>query len=101
MGLAATAPGLFAAIAPVAAYHRAERRKFLADALRRMPIFVVQSPNDESCSYASEEELWRELAARGNAPVLKRVDTTHLYVNVEAYSNDTQLLEFLLSQHGG
>jgi len=97
--LAAAAPWLFAAIAPVAAYHRADRRQVLVEALECMPIFAVHSPNDECCSFEGEQQIWQALAVRGNVPLVKQARGSHLQVFAEAYGDTTDLVEFLASQH--
>jgi len=96
--LAAAAPWLFAAIAPVAAYHQAERRQALAEALEMMPVFAVQSPHDECCNFKAEQQIWQALSNRGNVPVVKQAKGLHLTVFAEAYSHSTELLEFLAAQ---
>lgn len=96
--LAAAAPWLFAAIAPVAAYHRVERRQALAEALESTPIFAVQSPNDECCNFEAEQQIWQALSVRGNIPVVRQAKGLHLAVFAEAYSHSTELLEFLAAQ---
>merc|ERR1719436_2345488 len=81
-----SSPGLFAAVAPVAAYHLPQRRQRLVEALRSMPIFVVHSRHDECCRYSAEEPLWKDLAACGNPPVRKKkVTGGHGSVWAEAY----------------
>jgi len=95
--IVAGSPGLFAAAAPVAAYHKAERREQLVEAFRKMPAFVVHSPHDECCRFQPESALWKDLASSGNPPVVKRdVVGSHGSVWAEAYDKDTELWEFLL-----
>ena len=93
------APELFAAIAPVAAYHKAERRHMIADALTRTPIFAVHSPSDECCKFRTESRLWGELRLRGNPPTLQdNITGPHGSTWWQAYDADTLLWDFLLSQ---
>eukprot|EP00928_Gymnodinium_smaydae_P045480 TRINITY_DN30312_c0_g1_i1.p1 TRINITY_DN30312_c0_g1~~TRINITY_DN30312_c0_g1_i1.p1 ORF type:complete len:657 (-),score=119.24 TRINITY_DN30312_c0_g1_i1:111-2081(-) len=67
--LAAAAPELFAAIAPVAAHHKATREDYLARQLVNMPVFAVSAPGDDTCPFAQEERLWNLLISKGNTKV--------------------------------
>merc|ERR1712113_316630 len=97
--LVSGAANLFCAVAPVGAYHRPEHREQIAEGLLNTPIFVVQSPKDTHCPLAPEAELWEELRARGNKPIIKQnVSGGHSTLWRQAYAKDTELWEWLLTQ---
>lgn len=97
--LASASDGLFTAIAPVGAYHRAERREQIADGLTNTPIFIVSSPSDKHCPIAPEVELWEELSKRGNKPTVKQhVPGGHGDLYKQAFARDTDLWEWFLDQ---
>jgi len=97
--LGALAPDIFAAIAPVAAHHRADRNLELARLLRDTPIFAVHSVHDETCGIGAENGLWAELHAAGNdrmqVNMVQGIDHCSMYER--AYCDDTQLYRWLLA----
>lgn len=96
--IASNQPDLFAAVAPVAAYHTESRRDAIAQALRSTPIYVVQSTGDECCQYSKEVPLWEALVAAGNTQLQQkpRMVCDHCAMFKEAYDSDTSLYHFLL-----
>lgn len=96
--LGAMRPDLYAAIAPVAAYHKAERREMLAAALCHTPVFPVHSSADGTCPLTLEEPLWQRLAQEGNDLLQVSVSQAHDHTNMfeRAYCDTTMLFDWLL-----
>ena len=97
--LGAQRPELFAAIAPVAAHHNAERSAYIAKQLRQMPIFVVHSLYDETCPSTKEEPLWNRLRQEQNRWLQINLahDIHHYQMYEKTYCDAPRLYEWLLS----
>mmetsp|Transcript_39574 Transcript_39574/g.75793 ORF Transcript_39574/g.75793 Transcript_39574/m.75793 type:complete len:598 (+) Transcript_39574:73-1866(+) len=98
--LGAQRPDLFAAIAPVAAHHNAERTAFIARQLRQMPIFVVHSRYDDTCPMNKEEPLWNRLLQEQNrwlqVNLANEIDHCNMYE--KTYCDDIMLYDWLLKR---
>jgi len=97
--LGAQRPDLFAAIAPVAAHHNAERTAYIAKQLRQTPIFVVHSLYDETCPSTKEEPLWNRLLQESNRWLQLNLahDIDHCEMYERTYCDAPRLYEWLLS----
>lgn len=91
-------PELYAAIAPVAGHHQADRAPWIARQLRETPVLVVHSLNDDTCPFRLEEPLWSTLEREGNTNfdvyVTHHIDHCSMYER--AYCDDTVLYDWLL-----
>jgi len=98
--LAASIPEFFAAVAPVAAYHKADRTDDLAEKLREMPVFVAHSSHDSTCPMLPEAELWCSLRRRGNfwVKICCVPHVGHCAVFDRAYCDSIMIFDWLL-QH--
>jgi len=98
--LGALRPDLFAAIAPVAAHHNAERTAYIAKQLRHTPIFVVHSNSDDTCPSTKEEPLWNRLLQENNnwlqINLAQNIDHCEMYE--KTYCDSPILFERLLSR---
>eukprot|EP00927_Polykrikos_kofoidii_P066388 TRINITY_DN6199_c0_g1_i1.p1 TRINITY_DN6199_c0_g1~~TRINITY_DN6199_c0_g1_i1.p1 ORF type:complete len:529 (+),score=39.87 TRINITY_DN6199_c0_g1_i1:126-1712(+) len=96
--VAACAPDVFAAIAPVAAHHDETRTDFLAQRLKSTPIFAVHSASDLTCPYQKEVLLWDALMAQGNSQLevwcAPAVDHTQMFY--AAFCENSFLYDWLL-----
>lgn len=94
----AARPDIYAAIAPVAGHHKAERESLIANQLRTTPIFVVHSSHDDTCPIRGEEHLWEKVKAAGNKKMQISLSTTidHCSMYERTYCDDTTLFEWLL-----
>lgn len=96
--VAAGAPDVFAAIAPVAAHHKKDRTQHIGRQLHNVPVLAIASMNDETCPISAEEQLWKHLVDCGNQKlsvgVARNVD--HCSMNRTAYCDDTVLYRWLL-----
>eukprot|EP00747_Dinoflagellata_sp_TGD_P166073 gnl/TRDRNA2_/TRDRNA2_188315_c0_seq1.p1 gnl/TRDRNA2_/TRDRNA2_188315_c0~~gnl/TRDRNA2_/TRDRNA2_188315_c0_seq1.p1 ORF type:complete len:587 (-),score=91.02 gnl/TRDRNA2_/TRDRNA2_188315_c0_seq1:32-1750(-) len=92
-------PELFAAVAPIAGHHQAERTQHIAKALRKTPIFVVHSRSDETCPLRLEEVLWEELEKEGNDQVtIHEGHIDHCSMFERVYCDEHLLYDWLLQQ---
>ncbi|CAJ1339694.1 unnamed protein product, partial [Effrenium voratum] len=93
--LAMQRPELFAAVVPVAAYHKPALRSKIAEALSSTPIFAVHSSKDKTCPPAKEKLLYAELQ---NFRADLRVDECTLAHTAmqRAFIDDSQIYEWLL-----
>ena len=95
--VAAQCPELFAAVAPVAAYHKETRTDYIANRLMHMPICAVYSIADTTCPVHGEEPLWHKLkAASAKLRVQIAPDLCHGSMFERAYCDDATLYEWLL-----
>mmetsp|Transcript_68958 Transcript_68958/g.165484 ORF Transcript_68958/g.165484 Transcript_68958/m.165484 type:complete len:498 (-) Transcript_68958:31-1524(-) len=96
--ICAQAPHLFAAIAPVAAHHKADMEDLLAKRLQDVPTFVLHAEVDPTCPKFKEEPLWEALALtkRSNAKLQVLPDADHSSIYNDAYCDNTWLMEWLL-----
>ena len=99
--ICAKRPDLFAAIAPVASYHKADRREFIAGALKGMPTLSLMSSTDVTCPLHSEKlserRLWEELLKAGSTTLQAEVcQVDHERMFEEAYCKTSFLYEWLL-----
>ena len=99
--LASQKPKLFAAIAPVGAYHKPDTRSFIAQSLGScggdVPIFAIQAKHDVTCPFKNELELYADLL-RQHARL--RVDVHPVYGHPEiwrAYADGTEVWKWMLS----
>ena len=99
--LASTKPTFFAAIAPIGAYHKVEKRSEIARSLGsaggNMPIFAIHAKNDVTCPFPPEVELYKELVSQ-NARL--RVDIHPSCGHPEiwrAYADSTEVWKWMLS----
>jgi len=96
---ASMAPELVTAIAPVAAYHQADRTEIIAKQLKGTPTLAVHSLSDSTCPLTGEERLWDRLQQLGNAALqvscAPSVDHCHMFDRT--YCDDITLYEWLLS----
>merc|ERR1712032_64952 len=92
----ASAPGLFAAIAPIAAHHKSELRLSIACQLKHKPVFVLHSEADDTCPRQKEQPLWDQFegCASFNLTVLPNID--HCKIHEDAYCKTTDLYQWFL-----
>uniref|UniRef100_A0A7S1WCK8 WW domain-containing protein n=1 Tax=Alexandrium catenella TaxID=2925 RepID=A0A7S1WCK8_ALECA len=93
--IAASRPDLYAAIAPVAAHHQAERERWIAASLMRTPIFVAHSENDDTCLMQKEECLWRLLQDNPRFVVNMAPNVDHCSMYERAYCDECVLYDWL------
>lgn len=98
--IAAKAPELFAAVAPVAAHHKEDERCFIAEQLQGKPIHAFHSSIDSTCPMLKEELLWNEIEARGTK-VRKTIfdDVDHCSVHDSTYCANAGLFQWMLGKH--
>jgi predicted peptidase len=91
-------PDLYAALAPVAAHHSAERTEHIARRLRCTPVFVIHSLDDGVCPHAKEVPLWTLLREEGNErlKVSLAQHVEHSCMFERAYCDDATLYEWFL-----
>mmetsp|Transcript_100294 Transcript_100294/g.259077 ORF Transcript_100294/g.259077 Transcript_100294/m.259077 type:complete len:597 (+) Transcript_100294:19-1809(+) len=96
--LGAARPELYAAIAPVAGHHQADRAMFLAEQLRSTPTCVVHSSVDGTCPLRNEQPLWTKLADLGNKNLEIHMSQTidHCSMYERTYCDTTTLYDWLL-----
>uniref|UniRef100_A0A7S2HKY5 WW domain-containing protein n=1 Tax=Alexandrium andersonii TaxID=327968 RepID=A0A7S2HKY5_9DINO len=94
--IASGRPDLYAAIAPVAAHHQAEREAMIANALQRMPIFATHSQTDDTCLFSAEEQLWRLLRDNPCLEVALTPDVDHCSMYERAYCDECLIYDWLL-----
>jgi len=96
--MSAEKPEIFAAVAPVAAHHQAQREDHIATRLLDVPIAVVHSLHDETCPAHLEHVLWDKLAAAGNEKLTVHLapEIDHCSMYERAYCDDSFLYEWLL-----
>jgi len=89
-------PGLFAAVAPIAAYHKSHLRSEIAEALKSTPIFAVHSHKDATCPLSKEKFLYEELQ---RVRALLRVDLcNHSHTDMhKPHMEDPTIFEWMLS----
>ncbi|CAK0830156.1 unnamed protein product, partial [Prorocentrum cordatum] len=91
--LGAERPELYAAVAPVAAYHNGERTEHIARRLRGTPVFVIHSLHDGVCPHSKEVPLWTLLREEGNrhlkVSLAHHVD--HTFMFERAYCDDVTI----------
>ncbi|CAE8699119.1 unnamed protein product, partial [Polarella glacialis] len=98
--LGARRPELFAAIAPVASYHKDDNRDYLASRLRdcQTPVLAVHSHADTTCPVSQEQLLWKRLYNNGagclQVELSDALDHTQLFES--AFCDSTFLYEWLL-----
>jgi len=94
--VAACAPELFAAIAPVAAHHKPEKRLAIASKLQQKPVFVLHSEVDDTCPKRKEEPLWEQFVGCGAFKLLILPNVDHCRINEDAYCKNTDLYDWFL-----
>lgn len=96
--VAAERPDLFAAVAPVAAYHQASRTEFIAWRLQHTSLCAVYSMHDDRCPVRNEVPLWEKLYAGGNDKLRIQIapEIDHGSMYEKAYCDDATLFEWLL-----
>lgn len=100
--LGAARPDLYAAIAPVAAHHQADRTEHIASRLRDMPVLAAHSNADGTCPLQAEEPLWFQLAQRGNRKLHVSIGSfDHISMFDRSYCESTVLYEWLLMSSRG
>eukprot|EP00928_Gymnodinium_smaydae_P028086 TRINITY_DN21517_c0_g1_i1.p1 TRINITY_DN21517_c0_g1~~TRINITY_DN21517_c0_g1_i1.p1 ORF type:complete len:626 (+),score=122.66 TRINITY_DN21517_c0_g1_i1:19-1896(+) len=101
--LAAAAPELFAAVAPVAGHHQSARREYIAERLRSMPILSIAVPGDDTCPFADEEALWNLLLEKGNTrlQVYSANGINHAQMFGAAFTKAPVIFEWLLQHRRG
>ena len=94
--LAMQDPNLFAAVAPVAGYHKEWMRSDIAQALKATPIFAVNSRKDTTCPLAPEMKLYEELQLHRACLRVDLCNSAHTEMH-RAHMDDTTLYEWMLS----
>lgn len=91
-------PDLFAAIVPVAAYHKPEKEDRIACQLKGVPVYVMHAKADKTCKMASEVQLWRKLEQ--GTTVCKNImcDVDHTTIAEAAYYKSDELYKWLLKR---
>lgn len=97
--IGAQRPDLFAAIAPIAAYHKLDLEDFIATRLARMPILVAASVADVSCPFNQEVRLYRRLLSSGCSTLQVFLHKTagHDRMRQKAYCDTDFLYQWLLA----
>ena len=95
--ICAARPDLYAAIAPIAAHHKADRENFLAKKLCWTPMLAISSENDEVCSIAKTRRLWTRITRKGNRNIQVRVTRgdRHNHMFERGYCDSTFLYDWL------
>ena len=99
--VSAARPDLYAAIAPVAAWHREERTEQIAEQLCRTPVLAIHSSKDETSPKAVEEPLWEALQRigdhyDGSLLQVELGDHSHCSMFERAFCDDVFVYEWLL-----
>eukprot|EP00933_Yihiella_yeosuensis_P078314 TRINITY_DN8963_c1_g1_i3.p1 TRINITY_DN8963_c1_g1~~TRINITY_DN8963_c1_g1_i3.p1 ORF type:complete len:597 (-),score=69.59 TRINITY_DN8963_c1_g1_i3:7-1797(-) len=93
-------PGLYAAIAPVGAYHKKDYRDTISANIgeKKLPVLVVQSVDDDTCRIEPESQLWELLLSRGVSCLQIELAPScdHSYLFDRAYCDCTFLYDWLL-----
>lgn len=96
----AARPELFAAVAPVFAYHHAGREERLARALMSKPILSVQSASDPTCPLPGMRSFWEKIQAMNPEGNLLQINTAPNICHGDGFSScfcdSTFLYEWLL-----
>ena len=95
--VAAQVPHVFAAIVPVAAYHKPGHEGHIARSLVKMPILPAHGTLDSCCRISDEIPLWTAIEQQGHVGIqcLQFPGKDH-DVFVEAYCLTTQLYTWML-----
>merc|ERR1719336_776297 len=96
--MSAERPDIYAAVAPVAAHHQAQREDHIASKLRDVPVCAVHSLHDETCPMNLEQALWDKLVSVGNdkMSVYLAPEVDHCSMYERAYCDDSTLYKWLL-----
>ena len=99
--VSAARPDLYAAIAPVAAWHHEERTELIAEQLCRTPVLAIHSSKDNTSPKAVEEPLWEALQRigdhyDGSLLQVELGDHSHCSMFERAFCDDTFVYEWLL-----
>lgn len=93
--LGAAEPELFAAVAPVAGYHKAEKRPWMLSRLRDKPMMVIHSEVDDTCPKRLEEPLWSNFSTCERFQLVIVPHADHCNIHDDAYGK-TDLFQWLL-----
>lgn len=98
----ARTPNLYAALAPVAAHHKPERAKHIAEQLGDMPMFVCHSRSDSTCLMKQESPLWAALRSSNRRMQINLTENVdHVSVFEKVLCDDVRLYEWLLLHRRG
>lgn len=97
--IGARRPDLFAAIAPIAAYHKPQHEAFIASRLKGLPIAVAASAVDVVCPFSEEIPLLQRLQEEGcrTLQVFLHESVTHERMWEKAFCETEFLYHWLLA----
>lgn len=94
----ASAPEVFAAVAPVAAHHKQDMQEWMASRLCRTPMRVYHARHDDTCPMFKEVPLWNLMKKKNMSSFQEIVmdDCNHMTVYDAVYCNTSEFFRWLL-----
>jgi len=93
----ASAPDVFAALAPVAAHHKEKMAGYISQQLRNVPILTIYSDIDETCPLVREAPLY--FLFRNHFDFNQRnYSVDHTKIHEDAYCNSDSFYHWLLKR---